>query len=244
MTGHAIHRPPPGRLDAVLFDFGHTLFAHLPGPEVLRVEAAVLGHQLTVDEAFALWREIDTAAMAPEEVARGRDLDGEVWRTRWPILYGRADRVVPGIGAALDRDFHDPWSWKPYADTEGVLSGLDDRGIAVGIVSNTGWNVRTAFEVRGFDRWIGSYTLSYECRVAKPDARIFVEACRQLDVEPGRTLMVGDDVRADSGALKAGLADLVLVDPDTPIGQAHGLDEVLRRVDGGRLADPGFTPPG
>jgi putative hydrolase of the HAD superfamily len=219
-------------IDAVLFDFGHTLFAHAPGPEVLRTEAAALGHELTAAEAHDLWREIDTAAMDPVEVALGRDLDGEVWRRRWPILYGLADRVIPGIGAALDRDFHDPWSWVPYADTEAVLRALHHRDVAIGIVSNTGWDVRSPFEVRGYDRWIRTFTLSYECGVAKPDAGIFLEACRALEVQPGRTLMVGDDVRADVGALDAGLADVVLVDPATPLGGPHDLDQVLRRVDG------------
>lgn len=231
MTGSA--RDPGGdEVAAVLFDFGHTLFAHAPGPEVLRREAAGLGHHLTAGEAWALWQEIETAAMDPLEVARGRDLDGEVWRTRWPILYGLADRVVPGMGAALDRDFHDPWAWIPYADTEPVLSGLARRGVAVGVVSNTGWDVRSPFVVRGLDRWVGSFTLSYECGVAKPAPEIFLRACRDLAVDPARTLMVGDDHRADSGAHAAGLLDLVLVDPATPLGEPHDLGAVLDRVDG------------
>lgn len=223
--------PGSGPVQAVLFDFGHTLFAHAPGPEVLRHEASLLGHDLTPDEAFALWREIDTAAMDPAEVARGRDLDGEVWRTRWPILYGLADRVVPGLGGALDRDFHDPWSWIPYSDTEAVLDGLAERGIAVGVVSNTGWDVRAPFAVRGLDRFVGTFTLSYECGVAKPEPGIFLAACRSLDVDPACTLMVGDDPRADSGALAAGLLDVVLVDPDTPIGAPHDLTQALARID-------------
>jgi len=221
-------------IDAVLFDFGHTLFAHAPGPEVVRAEAAALGHDLTEEEAVDLWLEIDAAAMDPAEVARGRDLDGEVWRTRWPILYGLADRVVPGIGTALDSSFHDPWAWMPYADTESVLGGLHVRGVAVGVVSNTGWNVRTPFEVRGYDAWIRSFTLSYECGVAKPDVAIFQEACRQLGVEPNRAIMVGDDARADPGAIDAGLVDVILVDPATPIGHHHGLDQAIRRVDESR----------
>ena len=99
--------PPTGSerptIDAVLFDFGHTLFAHAPGPEVLAHEAAALGHPLSPAEAAELWREIGGGAMDPGEVARGRDLDGVVWHTRWPVLYSLADRAVPSLGAALDR---------------------------------------------------------------------------------------------------------------------------------------------
>src|SRR5690606_3834149 len=125
---------------------------------------------------------------------------------------------------------HDPWAWKPYADTEPVLATLGGSRVAVGVLSNTGWDVRAPFEVRGFDRWIDSFTLSYEVGVAKPAAEIFQGACRSLGVDPARTLMVGDDPVADVGALAAGLADVVLVDPDTPVGDPHGLVEVLRRT--------------
>lgn len=214
-------------IDAVLFDFGHTLFAHAPGPEVLAHEAAALGHPLSTTEAAELWREIDAAAMDPAEVARGRDLDGEVWRTRWPVLYGLADRVAPGLGAALDRSFHDPWAWIPYQDTAAVLEALAAAGVAVGVVSNTGWDVRTPFAVRGLDRWVTSFTLSYECGAAKPDPAIFHAACQALGTTPARTLMVGDDAIADRGAHAAGLAGVVLVDPTTPRAAPHHLDVVL-----------------
>ena len=214
-------------IDAVLFDFGHTLFAHAPGPEVLVTEAAALGHPLSPAEAAVLWQEIDAAAMDPAEVALGRDLDGEVWRTRWPVLYGLADRVVPGLGAAVDRSFHDPWAWIPYADTAEALESLAEAGVAAGVVSNTGWDVRTPFAVRGLDRWVASFTLSYECGAAKPDPAIFHAACRALGTAPERTLMVGDDPVADRGAHAAGLAGVVLVDPTTPRGAPHHLNVVL-----------------
>lgn len=220
----------PSVLDAVLFDFGHTLFSHPAGPAVVRAEAAALGATLDEEEADAVWAEIDAAAMDPAEVARGRDLDDQVWRARWRVLYGRADRVVPGLGAAIDRSFHDPWEWEPYADTAAVLAVLARVDIPVGVISNTGWDIRTPFQVRGLDRWVRSFTLSYECGARKPDPAIFHAACRELDVDPARTLMVGDDPVADTGATAAGLAGVVLVDPLTPIGARHDLEQVLTRL--------------
>jgi len=219
-------------ITGVLFDFGHTLFTHDDGPEVVRAEAAGLGVDLSADDVAAVWAEIDAAAMAPEEVALGRDLDDAVWRDRWAVLYGLADRVVEGLGAAIDRSFHDPWSWVPYPDTEPVLESLRAAGIPVGVVSNTGWDVRDPFRVRGLDRLVRSFTLSYECGAAKPDARIFQAACRSLDLEPAHVLMVGDDPVADAGALAAGLADLVLVDAATPATDERGL---VARLDPARL---------
>ena len=212
---------------AVLFDFGHTLFAHAPGPAVIETEAARLGQPLSPGEAADLWAEIDAAAMDPAEVARGRDLNGEVWRTRWSVLYGLADRSVPGLGAAVDHSFHDPWAWIPYADTAPTLEGLAAADVAVGVVSNTGWHVRAPFQVRDLDRHVTSFTLSYECGSTKPRPEIFHQACRAIGSRPEDTLMVGDDPVADPGALAAGLGGLVLLDPSTPLGDPHGLEVVL-----------------
>ena len=220
--------------DAVLFDFGHTLFAHRGGVEVVAAQSARLGRPLSEARSIELWDRIDRAAMDPAEVARGRDLDDAVWRDRWRVLYGLADEVVDGLGPAIDADFHDPWAWHPYADTAATLEALHGAQIAVGIVSNTGWDVRDPFRVRELDRYVDSFTLSYECGSVKPQPEIFHEACRSLGVDPTRALMVGDDRVADSGALAAGLGELVLVDPATPIGDEHGLDAVVALATGPR----------
>lgn len=215
---------------AVLFDFGNTLFGHASGPAVLIEESAKLDAVVKAEEAEQLWAEIDAAAMEADEVALGRDLSRDVWGERWPQIYSIADGVVAGLGSALDRSWHDPWAWVPYADTAWVLRALHEAAVPVGVLSNTGWSVNTAFEVRGYDRWVHAFTLSCDVGVAKPDPAIFVLACEAIGVEPSQTLMVGDDAVADHGALAAGLADLLLVDPATPPGEPHGLDQVFQRL--------------
>ncbi|HEY4376180.1 MAG TPA: HAD family hydrolase [Acidimicrobiales bacterium] len=216
-----------GSIDAVLFDFGHTLFGHATGAEVVRVEAARLGTDLTVAEAAAIWKEIDDASNTAEEIARGRDLDATVWADRWKVLYGLADRHVAGLGAEIDRAYHGAEDWLPYADTADTLGRLGELGIAVGIASNTGWDVRGPFLARGYERWIRSFTLSCECRSAKPDAGIFLTACEEVGAAPARTLMVGDNPVADGGATAAGLAGVVIVDPRTPLETSHGFRDAL-----------------
>lgn len=230
--------PTDAPIRAVLFDFGHTLFNHAPGPEVVRVEAAELGRALSAEEARAIWERVDAAAQTDEEKARGRDLDDRVWAERWKVLYGLADDTVPGLGAALDRSWHDPADWIPYADTEEALAALAAAGVPIGVISNTGWDVRAVFRHWGLDRYVGSYTLSYEAGAVKPEPEIFRRACDDLGVDPAETLMVGDDEVADAGAVAAGLASAVLVDPDTPIGRPHGLLDAVAPA----LADAGPGP--
>ena len=57
-------------VQAVLFDFGSTLFGHEPGPVVVRREAAALGVTLSMAEAASIWADIDAAASTPAELAR------------------------------------------------------------------------------------------------------------------------------------------------------------------------------
>jgi FMN phosphatase YigB (HAD superfamily)/glycerophosphoryl diester phosphodiesterase len=234
-AGAAVARRGPVRragdraIDGVLFDFGYTLLGHPPGVEVLRAAAAELGHPLSVAEAADLWDEIHAAAMDPAEVARGRDLDAGVWAARWKVIYGRADRVVPGLGDALDRSFHGG-GWVPYADTARVLEALHRAGVRVGVLSNTGWDIAAALRAHGLDRWIDAVVRSCDVGAVKPDPAIFAAGCAAIGTDPARTLMVGDDPDADPGAVAAGLADVVLVDGAAPVGGDNGLAGVLDRV--------------
>jgi FMN phosphatase YigB (HAD superfamily) len=215
---------------AVLFDFGYTLFGHARGAEVVEVEAGRLGVVLTPSDALALWDEIESAAGDTQELALGRDLDDRVWRERWHVLYARADRVAPGLGAALEHSFHDPHAWIPYSDVHRTLTSLAAAGVPVGIASNTGWDIRDVFRVHGLMALVRSFTLSYECGAVKPSRAFFHAACADLGVMPIDTLMVGDDPTTDGRALDAGLGDVVLLDPLTPLGEEHGLDVVAARV--------------
>lgn len=210
---------------AVLFDFGNTLFAHDPLPATIGRLADQLGTPIESRRADEVAAEIDAAAHTSAELLHPRDLDAVVWQERWALLYGLADRAVTGLGAALLADMHDPDRWLPFAGTSAVLGELRARGIRIGVVSNTGWDVRTAFARHGCADLIDSYTLSYEAGCTKPDPRIFTTSCAALGIEPANTLMVGDDPRADSGAVHAGLRVLLL--PPTPPGTDNDLGTVL-----------------
>ena len=220
--------------DAVLFDFGGTLFGHVTGPQLVTDAATAIGVHLDQQTAAGVWTEIDRAAMDPEELALGRDLDATVWSERWTVLYELADRVADGLGAAIDRSMHDPWAWIPHADAIPTLSALERSGVPIGVVSNTGWDVRSPFVVRGLDRLVTSFVLSCEVGAVKPDVAIFRTACAAVRSDPRRTLFVGDNPVTDGGAVVAGLTALVVA--QAGLGEPHGL------VGAGRLAGAAIEP--
>lgn len=209
----------------VLFDFGNTLFAHEPLPDTIAECARKLGVPMRAEQAVDLATRIDAAAMTPDELAHVRDLDAVVWSRRWQILYGIADEWAELLGERINADMHDPLAWVPYLHTGATLKSLYDHGIAIGVVSNTGWDVRTVFAAHSMDGFVTSFTLSYEVGAVKPDRRIFDAACASLKLAPDEVVMVGDDPRADSGAVLAGIRTMLL--PALPPHTDNGIDAVI-----------------
>lgn len=215
-------------LRGVLFDFGNTLFAHDPLSITVAECARRLGVPMSVDQAEDFADRIDAAAMTPDELAHVRDLDAAVWRRRWHLLYGIADEWVERLGDEINRDMHDPLAWNPYLQTGSTLRTLHDHGLAIGIVSNTGWDVRTVFAAHSILDCVTSFTLSYETGAVKPDRKIFDAACESLGLVSDQVVMVGDDPRADSGAVLAGIRTLLL--PALAPHTDNGLAAVLSLV--------------
>lgn len=208
----------------VLFDFGNTLFAHEPLPVTIAACCARLRRPMPDAWALEFAARIEAAAHTVDELQRGRDLDAAVWQTRWHVLYSIADDEVPGLGATIYAAMHDPAEWVPYAGTATTLRRLRAGGVPVGIVSNTGWDVRAVLAAHGLLDEVSAVALSYEVGAVKPSRAIFESACAALGVAPAQALMVGDDLVADAGAARAGLRTLLL--PVTAPGTDNGLDAV------------------
>jgi putative hydrolase of the HAD superfamily len=136
-----------------------------------------------------------------------------------------------------------PAAWAPYPDAAEVLRTLRERGVPVGVVSNIGWDLRPVFREHGLDPYVDVYVLSYEHGIQKPDPRLFATACEALGADSHRTLMVGDDRRADGGAAALGCG-VHFVDHLPVAERPDGLRPVLDLVaDLGRSGGPASTDP-
>ncbi|KAF2781656.1 MULTISPECIES: HAD-IA family hydrolase [Streptomyces] len=203
-------------MTAVLFDFSGTLFRIESTEAWLRAALDDAGLELAApalaETAGALERAGALPGGAPPlrvpeelaEVWETRDESSALHRTAYTGLSRQVSLPVPGLHDALYERHMSPGAWSPYPDAAEVLAALRGRGVAVGVVSNIGWDLRPVFREHGLDRFVDTYVLSYEHGIRKPDPRLFGVACAALGVEPGRTLMVGDDRRADGGAKALG----------------------------------------
>lgn len=233
--------PPLRRPDvaAVLFDFSGTLCRVEPAE---RWVGAVMPHWDAATRA--VWAErLEHAgalpggrspAHVPAHLAADwadRDLGPDAHRRAYTGLTRLAGWPDPGTVDVLYDRSASPAAWDPYPDAAETLTALAERGIPRALVSNIGWDPRPVLAAHGLLALLDAVVLSYEVGVCKPDARIFAAACRALGVDPGRTLMVGDDPVADRGGEAIGVRTR-LVAP-TPVADGpHGLLDVLTGPDG------------
>lgn len=88
-----------------------------------------------------------------------------------------------------------------------TVRALRERGWRTAVISNTigepGASLRPILRAMGFDSVVEEYIFSDELPWTKPDAGIFAEALRRLDVEAPRTVHVGDGWSDIEGARRA-----------------------------------------
>ncbi|NYV78421.1 HAD family hydrolase, partial [Streptomyces sp. UH6] len=212
------------RFETVLFDFSGTLFRIEPVETWLRAVLRATGTVMTEEHTLRAARELEEAGALPggpvpralpgglADAWENRDRTPELHRGLYTGLSRRVDLPDPALHDALYDRHMTPEAWEPYPDAVEVLARLRDRGVAVGVVSNIGWDLRPVFRAHGLDAYVDTYALSFEHGAQKPEPDLFRVALEALGAEPSRTLMVGDDRRADGGAAALGCA-VRFVDP-------------------------------
>lgn len=186
-------------LDAVLFDWGDTLFRFAYEEELLEAgwEAGLA----------AIGR--DGGPSAVETAARFRDgylpaiwEPGVLEEIEYP---GLVRRLLGEFGVSMTDEELDRFllaeheAWAPArllaAQTHALLDGLRAQGLRLGLVSNAfdpGWILRRDLAVMGLAERLDVAVFSSEVGMRKPHPSIFEAALGELGVDPGRTLFVGD----------------------------------------------------
>jgi putative hydrolase of the HAD superfamily len=197
-------------LEAVLFDWGHTLMDFV-WDETL-VEAGVRAGLAAVgapDDAVQ--------AVADRYRAEARLSDWEVPEELEYAPLVRQLLAAAGVvvdDAQLERYLlaeHEAWApaRRPASMSHALLDALRDRGLKTGLVSNTmepRWILLRDLDEQGLADRLDAVVFSSDIGIRKPRPEIFRRALDELGVAAERALFVGDRLVADvRGARDVGM---------------------------------------
>jgi putative hydrolase of the HAD superfamily len=215
------------RVEAVLFDWGGTL---TPWHEI---------------DFAAQWHAYARHYAGDREVAER--LAGEILAAEeraWRRLRGdggsaRIAEILAEAGVDTDHPGHQPAQaayeefWEPHTvtdpDVAPLFAGLRQRGIKVGVLSNTIWSREYHERVFARDGVLGlldGAVYSSEIGHAKPHREAFRAAMHAVGVaDPARCVYVGDRPYEDvHGAQRAGLRAVLVPHSDIPPAQRVPVD--------------------
>ena len=242
-------------VDAVVFDWGGTLtpWHEVDLPEQWRVFAREV-HGIPVDSPDVSQADLDEAHRLADRIL---EVESAAW-TRGRDEHTSAALAdileAAGIDAAHDRHHLALAAyrgfWEPHTHTDPQVrplwEGLRARGIKVGVLSNTIWSReyhQGIFERDGVLDLVDADLYSSELDHVKPHPEAFRAICRELDVDPRRSVYVGDRIFEDvHGPQQVGMRAIWIPHSDIPAnqrvevtavpdGRAHELLDVLALVD-------------
>lgn len=231
-----LRRPWP---KALLFDLDDTLWPI--APVILEAEQVLFAwlreHAPRVAQQFT----IETLRQARLELLARQpefQLDlGALRRAGLIAAFEQAGEDAAKVELAMTEFFAARNAVIPYDDVLPGLLRLKGR-MRIGSVTNGNADLQTIGLARHFDASVAAPTFG----VAKPDPRIFLEACRLLGVAPQDAVYIGDDLLLDvQGAQRAGMRAVWMnrvgklndipneVRPDAEVTSLDGLLDWLRR---------------
>ncbi len=247
-----------GAVDAVVFDWGGTLtpWHDVDLPEQWRVFAREV-HGVPVDSPEVPEADLERAHRLAERIL---EVESAAWR-RGREEHGSATLadILDEAGVDAEHDRHHlalaayQGFWEPHTVTDRQVrplwEGLRERGIKVGVLSNTIWSReyhRGIFERDGVLDLVDADVYSSEIGHVKPHPEAFLAICRALGVAPERAVYVGDRLYEDvHGPQQVGMRAIWVPHSDIPESQrvevtahpdarVHELLDVLAVVDGWR----------
>src|SRR5436190_11281270 len=239
---------PSGVLDAVLFDWGHTLMDFVWDDDL--VEAGVRAGLAAVGAPGEA-----VQAVADQYRAEARLSD---WEVPEELEYTPlVRRLLSNAGVLVDDSEleryllaeHEAWApaRRPASMSQALLDALRDRGLKTGLVSNTmepRWLLLRDLAEQRLDERLDVVVFSSDLGIRKPRPEIFLRALDELRVAPERVLFVGDRLDADvRGARAVGMRtvqamwyraeeDVDGVEPDFRAFTQFDVLNIVRRVVG------------
>lgn len=223
-------------IKAIFFDAGNTLIFIDPAVvlPILQEHGAEADSERFREAEFhartVLIRRVEEGAWGTEE---------EIWKEYFQNLFlecGVPEDRVRSAGERIVQVHQDRHLWT-YMDpaTPAALDRLRASGYRLAVISNADGRIEGLIEGAGIrDRF--EFVMDSELEgVEKPDAEIFLRACRRMGVDPAESLYVGDLFPVDVlGSRSAGL-HAVLLDPfdrlDYPVDRLRDVASLPEYMD-------------
>jgi HAD superfamily hydrolase (TIGR01549 family) len=196
-------------LRAVIFDVDFTLAR--PGPDLGPGGYLELGRRYGLDLDPSRYEQARMAAFAEVKRHPELDHDEEIW-----VLF--TERIIQGMGGVgdtyaaaveMERRWTHSGHFELYEDALPVLAELRERGLKIGLLSNSS---------RDLDDFGAHHGIAADAVLTsrvhgktKPHEAIFRAMLGLLEVAAGEAVMVGDTVEDDvEGAVAVGMRALLL----------------------------------
>lgn len=257
-SGDANSPRSPVRLQAVLFDYGHTLIYFDERPHSRLVDA--------YQRINNLLRETVTGEVpAAEDLVRSVSMevdaeiqrDYEAGRPEEVEIAGIYDACLRRLGLELKPETiervmeleQEGWLTSVHVgpDVLPTLRRLRDAGLRIGLVSNAAYQarlMRAQIDALGLAPYLDATTFSSEVGWRKPHPAIYQDALSKLGVPPEAALFVGDRIREDvEGPQRVGMRAALLREwrqdedpqqqPDFTLSSLGELWPIVERLVGG-----------
>ncbi len=199
-------------LRAVVFDVDFTIAR--PGPDLGPEGYERLGARYGLSLDPARYDDARRAALATLERHPELEHDEEIW-----VLF--TQRIVEGMGGTGDtygcavemtRAWEHAHHFDLFDDVEPVLDDLRERGLKIGLLSNTARDLDVFVDHHGL--LVDAVLTSRAHGKTKPHESIFLRMLELLDVRAREAAMVGDTVEDDIEGARAVGMEAVLLDRD------------------------------
>lgn len=212
------------RYKAVIFDLWGTLVDELRHPEANRL----VYQQKIHESADLLGLERDGFARSWAAGSAGRMVGA------FPSIEAALMDICRGLGAEPDEKrvqaaaavrfeyIRDALAPRPGAVE--TMSTLKRSGYKIGVISNCSEEVSRLWSATPFGPLVDAAVLSSDVGLSKPDPRIYELATRELGVQAGQCLYVGDGSSSElTGASKVGMTAVLMRAPnDVADGDRQG----------------------
>ncbi len=205
-------------IKAVFFDLYHTLLGYDPPREELQagalkefgieVNPEALRRPLVVADEY-IYREHSRQSLGK----RSNEERMVVWAQYERILLREAGIEADGrlISGLLGKMNQFELKQVLFDDVLPALTGLKNRGLILGLISNVDQDITALLDKLGLTAWLQVVVTSLDAGFNKPSPEIFQEAVKRAGVQPDEAIYVGDQYEIDViGANKAGMKGILI----------------------------------